>query len=566
MPLFGQSVRRTFRPSALPLRTSLDGWNPLTLAWLGAVWMASLANWPLWSTLNHLPEMSSLRGRLFMLALCGMVTGLTALALTLAAWRWSIKPVLAVFLLAAAAGAHFMGTYNVVIDSTMMVNVLQTDPRETRDLLSIRLFGSFFVLAVLPLVWLARTRVQRLGAWGQIKRNLLGAIAAVALMVALLLLFFADMSATMRNHKSVRYLINPLNSFYALGVVAVDANATPSGPPLAVGADARVSPRQAGAKPPLLLVVVGETARAGNFSLNGYARPTTPRLASLGVLSFAEVSSCGTSTATSLPCMFSLFGKAGFEAERHPRENLLDVLQHAGLAVLWVDNQAGCKGLCDRVPNAQASELASLAAPLPTGLCAEGECLDAALLHGLGERLTALPASRREQGVVIVLHQMGSHGPAYWKRSPPDQKPFQPECQTNVLQNCDRQALVNTYDNSIAYTDRLLADAIGWLKSRSDTHSTAMLYVSDHGESLGENNLYLHGLPYAFAPREQTHVPMVMWFSDAAAQQLKPGCVKGRLNTALTHDNLSHTVLGLVGVQTQVYQEPLDAVAPCRTR
>jgi lipid A ethanolaminephosphotransferase len=264
--------------------------------------------------------------------------------------------------------------------------------------------------------------------------------------------------------------------------------------------------------------------------------------------------------------MFSVFGKAGYEAEQHPRENLLDVLQHAGLAVLWVDNQAGCKGLCDRVPHADAHDLPPSAGPLPKGLCADGECLDAALLHGLDERLAALPAERRERGVVLVLHQMGSHGPAYWKRSPADHKPFQPECQTNVLQSCDRQALVNTYDNSIAYTDQVLANAIAWLKRQAGRHSAAMLYVSDHGESLGENNLYLHGLPYAFAPREQTHVPMVMWLSDAATQQLRPGCLKERLTTALTHDNLSHTVLGMAGVQTRVYQEPLDALAPCRLR
>ncbi|MBC7955353.1 MAG: phosphoethanolamine--lipid A transferase [Cytophagales bacterium] len=554
------------RTAASSTSTAFEGWNPLTLGWIAAAWMASLANWPLWSTLNRLPEMGSLRGRLFMLALCGMVMGLTALVLTVAAWRWSIKPVLALFLLAAAAGAHFMGAYNVVIDSTMMVNVLQTDPRETRDLLSLRFFGNIFVLGVVPLVWLVRVRVQRLGTWRQLKRNLLGAVVAIALMMSLLLLFFADMSATMRNHKSVRYLINPLNSFYALGVVVADAHATPSGPPLAVGADAKLAPRPEGTKPPLLLLVVGETARASNFSLNGYARPTNPRLAMLDVLSFREVSSCGTSTATSLPCMFSVFGKASFEAESRPRENLLDVLQHAGLAVLWVDNQAGCKGLCERVPNAHANELAPAAAPLPKGLCADGECLDAALLHGLDERIAALPAERRERGVVVVLHQMGSHGPAYWKRSPPDQKSFQPECQTNVLQSCDRQALVNTYDNSIAYTDQVLANAIGWLKGRAGSHSAAMLYVSDHGESLGENNLYLHGLPYAFAPREQTHVPMVMWFSGAAALQLQPGCLKERLNTALSHDNLSHTVLGMVGVQTQVYREALDALAPCRLR
>jgi lipid A ethanolaminephosphotransferase len=535
-------------------------WNPLTLVWLASAWVAIFGNWPLWITLNRMSEMDTLRGRLFMLALCVMVAALTALVVTTAAWRWSIKPVLALLLVAAAAGAHFMGTYNVVIDSTMMVNVLHTDLRETRDLLSARLFASALVLAIVPLVWLMRVRVQRVAGWRQLRRNVLGGLAATALMLALLMVFFADMSATFRNHKSVRYLINPLNSFYALAMVTADAHAAPSGPPIVVGADARLAPRPDRVKPPLVMVVVGETARADHFSLNGYGRSTNPKLAGLGVLSFREVSSCGTSTAASLPCMFSVFAKAGFQAENRAHENLLDVLQHAGLAVLWVDNQSGCKGVCERVPHAHASEVG----PASAALCPDGECLDDVLLAGLDARIAALPAARRENGVVVVLHQMGSHGPAYWKRSPADRKPFQPECQTNVLQNCDRQALINTYDNSIAYTDHMLANTITWLKGHDGSHTTTMLYVSDHGESLGENNLYLHGLPYALAPREQKHVPMVMWFSDAAAREFAPGCLNQRLDTPLSHDHLSHTVLGLAGVQTQVYTPSLDVVAPCR--
>jgi lipid A ethanolaminephosphotransferase len=555
------------RTAKVPVPASRPkGWNPLSLAWLASAWIATVLNWPLWAALNRLPEMTTPHGRLFMLALCGMVMALTALVLSLAAWRRSIKPVLALFLLSGAAGAYFMGTYNVVIDPTMMVNALHTDVRETRDLLGPGLFISTFVLAVLPLAGLMRVRLQRLGTWPQLKRNLLSTLAALVLMVALLMLFFADMSSTMRNHKPVRYLINPLNSFYALGVVAADAQAKPSGPPIVVGADAKLAARPAGAKPPLLVLVVGETARANHFALNGYARATNPQLAKLDVLSFHDVSSCGTSTATSLPCMFSVFGKSSFESESRPHENLLDVLQHAGLAVLWVENQSGCKGVCERVSTVLASQPASKETALPASVCSDGECLDEALLQGLDERIAALPAERREQGVVVVLHQMGSHGPAYWKRSPTDQKPFQPECQTNVLQDCEQQALINSYDNSIAYTDRLLANTIAWLKGHEASHSTALLYVSDHGESLGENNLYLHGLPYAFAPREQKHVPMLMWFSKAAAQPLQLDCMKQRQDTAFTHDNLSHTVLGLAGVQTLAYLPALDITAPCQAQ
>jgi lipid A ethanolaminephosphotransferase len=236
------------------------------------------------------------------------------------------------------------------------------------------------------------------------------------------------------------------------------------------------------------------------------------------------------------------------------------------MAVLWLDNQSGCKGLCARVPNALASDRAPGAAPLPAGLCDGGECLDLALLHGLDARLDALPAERRARGVLLVLHQMGSHGPAYSRRSPPQLKPFQPECETTVLRQCARDALVNAYDNSIVYTDHVLAETIAWLGGQAARYAPMLLYVSDHGESLGENNLYLHGLPYAFAPREQVHVPMIAWFGPDGGGTADPriACLKRHRDAALTHDHLFHTTLGLLGIEAREYRPALDAVAPCR--
>ncbi|MBP5990578.1 MAG: phosphoethanolamine--lipid A transferase [Piscinibacter sp.] len=529
-------------------------WNPLTLALLTALWIATAANWPLWRALFALPENASGRGALFVLGFAGLIAALTLLLLALAAWRRTIKPVAALLLVPAAAGAHFMGTYGVVIDPTMMTNVLQTNPTETRDLLSLRLLASLLVLAALPIAWMWRLRLRRLGPLAQGGRNLAAMIGALALGAALLFAIFADLSATMRNHKSLRYLINPHNSFYALGVLAHQANAKPAGPPLPIGQDATLAARPAGAKPPLVLLVIGETARADHFSLNGYERATNPQLAKLDVVSFRDVSSCGTNTAASVPCMVSHLGREAYVARERDQENLLDLAWRAGLAVLWLDNQAGCKGVCARVPNAMATEGA------PAALCSDGECLDEALLHGLDARIAALPAERRARGLLLVMHQMGSHGPAYWRRSPPDGKPFQPECETNVLQQCERQALVNAYDNSIAYTDRVLAGAIGWLQQQRTAFEPLMLYVSDHGESLGENGLYLHGLPYAVAPREQTHVPMVVWTPSAERRQ----CLAAQRDAPLSHDNLFHTVAGALGIRASEYRAALDLFAACR--
>jgi len=318
-------------------------------------------------------------------------------------------------------------------------------------------------------------------------------------------------------------------------------------------------------RPPLLVLVVGETARSDHFALNGYPRDTTPELAARGVLSFRNVWSCGTSTLASVPCMFSSLGKAKFEARQADHENLLDVVQAAGMAVLWLDNQAGCKSVCARVGSASTNDLAGT--PAAARLCADGECLDEALLEGLDARLAALPAERRSKGVLLVMHQMGSHGPAYGRRSTEAYKRFKPECRTTTLGDCVPAELINVYDNSIAYADHVLARTIDWAKAQAG-YAPALLYVSDHGESLGEYGVYLHGVPYPFAPDAQKHVAMVAWLGDgtAARSRIDAGCLRGRLDEAFSHDNLYHSVLGLLDVTTPTYDRRLDIWSACKRR
>jgi len=540
--------------------------SPLTLAWLTALWLGVLCNWPLWQRMSQLPEMASGRGLLFIAVFMGIVTALLGALLSLLAWRRILKPVLALVLLSAAALAHFMGSYGIVVDPTMVVNIVQTDAREAGDLLSLRLGLSLLLLAGLPIIWLWRRRVDERPFFARLGGNLLGFVLGLVLAVLLALSCFADLASTMRNNKSLRYMINPLNAYYSLGAVAAQSRAKPKGPPEVIAADASLRARPAGSLPPLLMLVVGETARSANFSLNGYARPTNPELARLPVLSLRNVSSCGTSTAASLPCMFSHLGREAYGAQKTPQENLLDVLQRAGLAVLWLDNQSGCKGVCDRVPSSDTRNQATGAKPLPARLCDGEECLDEALLHGLDERLAALDPARVAKGVVLVLHQMGSHGPAYYKRSPASLKPFQPECRSNALQQCPREQVVNAYDNTIAYTDHVLAGAIRWLDAQQARFAPGLLYMSDHGESLGENNLYLHGMPYAFAPKEQIHVPAILWLPEASAgaQGVTRECLNARRDLPASHDQLFHTVLGFSGVQTAVYKPDWDLLQACR--
>jgi len=560
-------------PSAVDLKRPCEatrpgrraGWSvrPATLVVLVSLWLASVGNVALWRAMGALPELANARGTAFMLAFGVGVAALTALPLALLAWRWTLKPALILFLLAAAGGAFFMLSYGIVIDRTMMVNVLLTDAREARELLSPRLWGTLAVLGVLPALVVWRLPLRWATPGRQLLHNLALATGAVAVVVAAAGLFFGDLSSTMRNHTQLRFPINPLNSFYALAIVGQQPVQRSGVAVLPLGADARLADPAADARPPLVIMVLGETARADHMGLNGYERATTPRLAQQNVASLRNVWSCGTNTAASVPCMFSNLGREAFEDRAANTEGLVDVLQHAGYAVLWLDNQAGgCKGVCDRVPKVDYRQLQA-AAP---DLCSDDECFDEVMLRGLDERIAQLPAERRARGVVVFMHQMGSHGPAYYKRTPAAFKHFTPECTTNALQQCPREQVVNAYDNTILYTDHFLGQAIDWLRTHDQTAATALVYLSDHGESLGENNLYLHGLPYRLAPDAQKRVPWITWLSPRFEQQsgVTVACLKTKADERLSHDHYFHTVLGLLGVHSQVRQPGLDLTATCR--
>lgn len=554
------SASSATRPAPLTTVRQDAGMRPLWLVVLASLWIATACNVALWRELARLPDLTGGQAVVISIALTLVITLATTALLSLLAWRWTLKPAITLFLLSAAFGAYFMMAYGVVIDKTMMINTLQTDVRETRDLLNWRLLATVLVLAVLPMIFLWRQKVGRVGAMRQVFTNAATLTGACVLLVLVVFLFFQSIASVMRNYTHVRYLINPLNSFYALGSIAAKPFQRDESALLPLGEDAKLGASYtAQTKPPLLLLVLGETARSGNFSLNGYSRPTNPLLAKEDVVSLRNAWSCGTSTAASVPCMFSNFGREAYDSRPANYEGMLDVLQRAGLAVLWIDNQSGCKGVCDRVPNVNTVQL-----KVP-GLCDSSECFDEVMLHGIDERIAALPAERRAKGVVVVMHQMGGHGPAYYKRSPQAVKKFLPECTDNALQSCSREGLLNAYDNSIVYTDKLLASSIQWLKAQEARNAPALLYLADHGESLGENNLYLHGMPYGIAPEVQKRVPWITWLSPEFEQRnkLSTACLKQQLDVMVSHDNYFHSVLGLMNVQTSVYKPALDIYAHC---
>ena len=558
------------KPHSGFIKSSVKAIHPSWLILLTSAWLATLGNLALWLELYRLPEMNDVRAVFFCAAFALLIAALTSVLLSLLCWRWTFKPVISIFLVTAALGGYFMLSYGVVIDSTMLVNVMQTDIRESRDLVSWKMLLTVAVFAVLPLVWLWRCPVKHLTVLKQVWHNVLLFTAGMAVAVAAVLPVYQDFASLMRNNIQLRFLVNPLNSFYALGDALFQTNKSAVSAVVPIGLDVKLGPTHyTHPKAPLLVLVVGETARSGNFGINGYNQDTTPNLKLLqenrdntgALTSFDNAWSCGTSTATSLPCMFSHLGKLDYENNPANFENLVDVIQRAGLAVIWLENQSGCKGICDRIPRVATSKLTD---PM---FCSTGECFDEIMLNNLSERLKEYPQDRVEKGIVVILHQMGSHGPAYYKRVPETFKKFQPECNTNILQDCSRVQVTNAYDNTILYTDYFLSKVVTLLKEKEPHADAAMLYLSDHGESLGENNIYLHGLPYAIAPDVQKHIPWISWLSNDYLQRLnlKPECLNQIKNKKLSHDNYFHSILGLLDLQASVYKQELDVYATCRS-
>lgn len=539
------------------------GWPRVSVTALTAgvaLWSLVVLNLPFWERLQEVrpivsPQDFFFQGSVGLLAFLAINLFLTPFA-----FRPIVKPALIIVLLLAALAAYFIDTYGIYIDKVMIRNVFETDPGEAAELLTVKLLLYVSGMAVLPALVVWRLPVAKIGFTRELLHKLGVLGFTVAGVGAIAAGFYQDQASLLRNHREMRHLLVPFNYLSGIGSYVMEIS-RPKRPYEAIAADAKPGPRWAGtsdAKPVVLVLVVGETARAANASLGGYVRPTMPELAKVqNLIYFSDVSSCGTSTAISVPCMFSDLGRADFSAgHAAARDNLLDALQRAGFDVVWFGNNSGCKGVCRTIGERRPDSN-----PDPS-LCRKGlPCFDEILLRDL-ERELEKPTTRK----VVVLHLIGSHGPGYHLRYPAAFERFTPACKQVDFSKCSVAEIVNAYDNTVLYTDHVLARAIGLLEARATNLHGALWYVSDHGESLGENGVFLHALPYAIAPDLQTRVPMVFWQGEGFARRLgvDPSCVAANRHRPISHDHWFHSVLGLLDVATTARRAELDVFGACR--
>ncbi|WP_250625770.1 phosphoethanolamine transferase [Pinirhizobacter soli] len=542
-------------PVARRAKWALPAWG---LCAVVAVYIFIALNHSLWQEVHEALEASRGTSGFYALSVtvCCRLVGNLGLTLALLTWPRIGKALLAVLILVSAASAYYADTFGVRLNEEIIQSIFETRRAEAMGMITTGSVGWIALFGLLPAVLVLLIPVRFMPKWHGLGWRAGIVLSATTLMLVPPMLAGRNYVYFERNHRVMYEVFNPYaalsGTFHYLqrDVFRPKTTMTP------IGTDATLAPNATmAARKRVVVLVVGETARAENQSLQGYARETNPEMKRVGAIYFRDAWSCGTATTVSVPCMFSNMTREKFDkpvAKAH--WNALDVLQHAGVDVFWRDNDEGCKDVCLRVPNDDLTD------GKVAGLCDANGCLDDVLVADLPERL-----ARMRSPALLVLHIKGSHGPAYFQRYPAAFNVFKPGCDTAEVQTCSYAQVVASYDNTILYTDHILGRVVDALKAAPEVDS-AMMYLSDHGESLGENDIYLHGADWDTAPTQQKHIPMLMWLSpgwvrDAGVQL---DCMAQRRVQPASQDNVFHTLLGFFDARTAAYRPELDLLAGCR--
>lgn len=530
----------------------------LTFNLLLAVWLGLFLNISFYERLRSLTPYTGIKVNLFVAASVMVVIAVYNFILQWVSWKWNAKLIAMILIVIGGLASYMVTSLGVLITADQIQNIMQTNFAEARDTWSWSLLLWVLGMIILPLTAMLFLQIKSEPITGQILKKVVASGLALLLVAGTLFIFYVDFAPIFREHRDLKRMLSPQNMLAASVSYYKKKVPHQNLPLLGYGLDAKIHDQNTENLPKLMVLVVGETARAESFALDGYARNTNPKLAQQEIINFSQVSSCGTATAVSLPCMFSGMPRVDYDEQlASHREGLLDIAKRAGYQVTWIDNNSGCKGTCDRVEQFKIPDT------LQQKWCKNDECLDGILVDSLKVYLEKIPAQDTRPRLV-VLHQIGSHGPAYYERVPTVFSQFKPTCDTNAIQGCDHDQLINSYDNTVLYTDHILDALIETLKNTTQYRS-AMWYLSDHGESTGEHGMYLHGAPYAIAPTQQTHIPMLMWFSKPWQKQAEQqiGCLLQQQNKKLSQDNLFPTMLSLLDVKTKVIDSSNNMLTAC---
>lgn len=510
-------------------------WSSPALVLAGAFFNALVYNVPLYQFASGHLDVTSFNGVITLLTLFVIVFAMTALIAGLAAAISArlVKPLFMLMAMLNAAAVYFMVTYNVVLDRTMMGNIFNTNPAEAGGLFHPVLLLYVLLLGGLPCWLLSQVHVRPTAFWRRLLFPVLVLFGMAGWMYATSQTWlWVDKYAKQLGGMVLpwSYVVNT-SRYFAEQAVPHERKHLPAA-------------QFTSDKKTVVFLLIGESARAQNSPYYGYSRNTNPDTEKAGITVFNKTHSCATYTTASLECILSHEDPGS----RPAWEPLTSYLQRSGVDVTWRTNNSG-------EPPMQVARFERLN-ELKAGCSGEECAFDGGMLHGLAERIT----SSTQQRQLVVLHLGGSHGPAYNTRYPASFAQFTPVCQSVQLHQCSSEELVNAYDNSLRYTDHVIASAIALLKNLKD-HDASLIYVSDHGESLGEFNLYLHGTPWSLAPDFQKEVPFFIW--DAHARH-KNNTAPVIVNGSFSQANIFHSVMGAFGMRSDIYRPELDLIGKVR--
>ena len=434
--------------------------------------------------------------------------------------RFIGRCILGFMFIADAVSLYFINSYEVLITDKMMGNVFNTQFSEASGFFSVSAILYVLFLGIIPAAYLFTQKVE----YGSFKRFLANTGAGLGIVLAVALGHMKNWPWIDRNSTELGSLLMPwsytVNSFRYYGDVRRSNQKEILLP------DAQI----ASGSNDVFVLIIGESARRDHFSLYGYERDTNPLMTKDGVTALIADAAATYTT-------------AGVKAilDHQPVNKLYEILPNYmyrnGVDVTWrttnwgeppvhIEKYYKPKDIKDRFPEADDSH-------------------DGILLTGLKEDIMASEKSK----TLIILHTNTSHGPTYFKKYPYEFEVFTPVCTTVEMSKADQQELINAYDNTILYTDWLVHSVIETLRSIPDRRC-CMIYVSDHGESLGEGNLYMHGVPMSMAPREQVEIPFIVWNSDESTN-IKPLDKVGQYH-------IFHSVLKFFGMESPIYDESLN--------
>lgn len=435
--------------------------------------------------------------------------------------RFVGKFLLVLFFIINAIAVYFINTYSVIIDESMIGNVLNTNYQESSSFFSIKLILYIILLGFIPSIYIIKVKIINV----TFRRFI---ITSSLSLLFILTLVFGNGSNWLwidENSKTLGGLAMPWSYTVNISLFYIHKHKANEKEILLPNATIKDN------KKSVVVLVIGESARSQNFSLYGYDKNTNPLLSKTPKLFHFNATSCATYTTEGVRCILE-----------HANTNKLyeilpNYLYRNNVEVIWRTTNWGEPPV--HIKNYQTRSA------LKPNCKGEGCNYDEILLNGLKEQIVASTKNK----ILIVLHTSTSHGPTYNKKYPPQFESFKPVCNSVELGNCSQTELINAYDNTIVYTDYILSELIKNLKQLQD-YNSAMIFVSDHGESLGENNLYMHGLPISIAPKEQYDIPFIVWVSDGS-KQLKP-------NKTLTQNHVFHSVLNFLNIQSPVYNEEMN--------